>query len=688
MPGKINFKNIPENSPKILEITSFAGIDLSSAPADIDKKRSPDAPNMMPDSKGNPIKRTGFSLFKKCEGRINGAFVFGKHLVIHAGKNLFIDGKKVWEGMADSISTGQIVGSRLYIFDGFEALVCDGTDVWPLCDDAYIPTVLISKNADEFEKETVLEGNGTDKSFVLEEVPERIVSVMSGNDEKEAVVSENKIIFETAPEEGEKITVRAIYAREPGGTKKEEFNLISSRWKESFLCSTGTEKNFSLSKKNLSAGKVRAWIMNENGEMEEKAEGTDFSVDRENGKIVFNEAISKAPITGEDNLVIEAEKDFDGYENRINKCMRSVTFDTGGASTRIFLCGNPDEPGKDFWCAAGDPTYWPDIYYSELCGEGSEILGYSIIENAIGAYISNPRDGRSIIIRTSVIDDEGNVSFPIEKHLQGEAAVCPNGFAFIDKEQLFLTNRGVYAITTEDISGEKYTQNRSYFINKVLCGEKLDEAFCIKWKQFFVIAVGGKLWLLDTSQRSYQRGEPLSNFQYECYLWTGISARVLWEKDGGLFFGDEKGNICRFIEDRETAVSYEDHCGGESRPIEAYWTVPDFAGETFWKNKNIRTVALELAPYAQNKVRLEYKTGGKWNVLKEWTDKISYFAWSSVNWANFKWNGNVMPRTVTLKTKIRKFDKAGFRIVCDEIDRAFGLYGFSLEYTESGRFKK
>ena len=93
MPGKINFKNIPENSPKILEITSFAGIDLSSAPADIDKKRSPDAPNMMPDSKGNPIKRTGFSLFKKCEGRINGAFVFGKHLVIHAGKNLFIDDK-------------------------------------------------------------------------------------------------------------------------------------------------------------------------------------------------------------------------------------------------------------------------------------------------------------------------------------------------------------------------------------------------------------------------------------------------------------------------------------------------------------------------------------------------------------------------------------------------------------------
>lgn len=688
MPEQLDLKKLPEISTKILEITSFAGIDLSSAPADIDKKRSPDAPNMMPDSKGNPIKRTGFSLFENCGERINGAFVLGKHLVVHAGKSLFADGKKVWEGMADSLSTGQIVGNRLYIFDGSEALVCDGTNVWPLCDEAYIPTVIISKSADEAEREIVIKGDGVSVEFVLEEVPEEIISVVSAGTLKEAKLSEDKIVFEIAPEDGEKITIKGLFKREPGGVKKEEFNLISSRWKESFLCDTGTEKKFTLSQKNLSEGNVRAWIMNESGEMEEKTEGKDFTVDRENGKIVFFESVTKTPVVGTDNLVIEASKYFEGYKNRINKCMRSITFDTGGTSTRIFLCGNPEEPGKDFWCAAGDPTYWPDIYYSELCGEGSEILGYSVIENTLGTYISKPKDGRSVIIRSSVVDEEGNVSFPIERHLQGEAAICPNGFVFIDKEQLFLTNRGVYAITTADISGEKYTQNRSYFINKFLCREDLGGAFCTKWKQFYVISAGGKLWLLDTSQRSYQRGEPLSSFQYECYLWTGINARVLWEQDGRLFFGDEEGNICFFADDKEAAASYEDYCKGEGKPIEAYWTVPDFSGDTFWKNKNIRAVALELAPYAQNNVRLEYKLGGGWNVLKEWTDKISYFAWSSVNWAGFKWNGNTLPRTVTLKTKIRKFDKAGFRIVCDDIDRAFGLYGFSLEYTENGRYKK
>ena len=96
MPVAMNFSggNVPAKN--ILEISSFRGVDLSSAPADIDKSRSPDAPNMMPDSKGNPIKRTGFFLSENYGERINGAFVFGEHLVIHSGSSLFIDGKKIF----------------------------------------------------------------------------------------------------------------------------------------------------------------------------------------------------------------------------------------------------------------------------------------------------------------------------------------------------------------------------------------------------------------------------------------------------------------------------------------------------------------------------------------------------------------------------------------------------------------
>ena len=100
------------------------------------------------------------------------------------------------------------------------------------------------------------------------------------------------------------------------------------------------------------------------------------------------------------------------------------------------------------------------------------------------------------------------------------------------------------------------------------------------------------------------------------------------------------------------------------------------------------SVAIQAAPYPRNRLRLEFFKDGKWNVLKEWSKEISYFAWNKIIWDDFTWSGNSKPRTLTIKAKIKKFDKCGFRITCDEPETAFGLYGFALEFSEKGRYKK
>ena len=257
---------------------------------------------------------------------------------------------------------------------------------------------------------------------------------------------------------------------------------------------------------------------------------------------------------------------------------------------------------------------------------------------------------------------------------------APNGFVYMEKEPLFVTKRGVYAITAEDISGEKYTQNRSFYINKKICAEEnLRNVFCTKWKQFYLMSFGDKLFLLDTSQKSYQRGEPLSSYQYECYLWNGFDSRILWEEEGELYFGDNEGRICKFVEGK-----YSDN----GKAINAYWTIPDFFGNNFWQNKTIRVIALQTAALPMNEVRLEYRKAGIWNVLKEWRGKISFFSWKDFTWNDFSWSGDTTYRTITAKVKIKKFDKTAFKIICDGLERAFGLYGFALEYTENGRYKK
>lgn len=621
----LNIEDAPSVSRSVYSITSFKGVDLSSSPAQISKSRSPYAPNMIGDLLGKPIKRTGYFLDKNYGGRINGRWEIFGHEVIHSGTKLFIDKTEKYSEMKDEKSTAQIVGENLYIFDGGEPIQCNGTEVFLLKEKAYVPTVYISKEP-------------------------------SG-----------------------------------GGTAYEDLNLLSGYFTDSFYISDDNvaEKEFQLSFANLSKAAVTAKVLDGNGFWIDKVENTDFTVDRDSGTVTFGTAPGKSPVTGEDSVKITACTVLDGYYDRVSKCNRSIAYNSAGTQNRIFVSGNPDLPNVDFWCQSGNPNYFPDLNYMTI-GEGKcEIVGYSIIDGYLATHITPSYDGRSIILRSYSLDEDDRATFPITGVMQGEEAIAPRSFIYMETEPLFVTQRGVYAITSADIDGRRYTQNRSYYINKELAAyENLSEVECGKFKQYYILSIGNKLYLIDTAQKDYQKGEPLSNFQYECYLWTDINARVLWETDNALWFGDEKGNVCRFATDTDTPSSYEDYSDDGNKAIYACWTFPDFSGDIFWRNKTIRTVALELAPFPQNEVLLEKRVNGIWSTSKSWSSQLSYFAWTGINWAEFTWNANATYRTVTAKEKIKKFDKVGFRVSCDKKDKAFGVYGFSVEFTENGRYKK
>lgn len=684
MPKQINFASATEPAKQHILIDSFAGVDLSSSPTDVDKHRSPDAPNMMPDTKGNPKKRTGFEKVGAFGGRINGRFEIKGREVIHAGKNLYIDGVRVWSGMADERSSGENIGDNLYIFDGLCALKCDGYDAYPISYDAYVPTVFISKNADFYYFSDEFTGDGSRTRFTLSKAANEITATVGGTAAEVALENGNEAVFTNAPADSAAIVITGKVEQEAGGSGNEDFNLLGECWKESFLCSEGTEKVFTLSQKNIDRiAKVE--VMNDSGEWAEKAEGTDYTVDKAAGKVTFAAAVGKTPVEGRDNVIITAKKCNPEQKAKINGCRRSIAFGDGGIANRIFVCGNAAEPNRDFWCAVNDPTYWPDTYYGELGNSDTEITGYSVIDGKLGTHLLPAADGRSIIFREASIDDGGKLTYPVTGFLQGEEATAPCSFVYMETEPLFLTERGVYAATAADIDGRFYTQNRSYFINRALCAEKnLSDAFAAKWKHFYIIGINGKMYLLDTSQKYYGRGEPLSAFQYECYLWTGIDARVLWEDSKGrLCFGDGKGNICRFTEN-----IYHDWAEEGNKAIDAYWTIPDFCGGLFWRNKTVRVAAIQAAPFPQCRLKLEKCIDGVWSDVTEYGAKICYFAWSAISWPDFTWSGNSTYRTLAAKVKIKKFDKVGFRVGCRYPDKAFGLYAFSLEYVEKGRYKK
>ena len=82
------------------DIDNFLGIDLSTAPNNVSKNRSPSCPNMIRDTVGKVKKRDGITLVKTFagtgDGKINGVhFLYGSVniCVIHTGTNMYLDGE-------------------------------------------------------------------------------------------------------------------------------------------------------------------------------------------------------------------------------------------------------------------------------------------------------------------------------------------------------------------------------------------------------------------------------------------------------------------------------------------------------------------------------------------------------------------------------------------------------------------
>ena len=623
----------------VVKIETFKGVDLNSSPSNVENYRSPNAPNMMRDVPGKVRKRQGYEKTATYEGRINGVHILRDvendvdKTLIHAGTSLYLDGTVIYEGMADERSVGRQFYGKMFIFDGKKAL-CYGAfkigeaeegeeaptawSVKALEDEAYIPTVIISRNP-------------------------------TG-----------------------------------GGETLEPLNLIGRKWKESFL-SDGTTKVYQLTTEDLDEDAVEVRIMTSEGEWEDKEEGTDFTVDREKGTVTFTTAPGSSPVTGFDNVEITAAKTREGYADKINKCKIMSLFGVNGAMDRIFVSGNPDYPNQDWYCKINDGFFWGDLWYSTLGQDASEIVGYIIINDRLAVLKSNAEEGRNVILRKGEIEEDEAV-FPIIGTLSGRGALGSHAFGYLGSEPLFLTDIGIMAITAADLTGEKYSQSRSYFIDNELTAEKnLADAFAYVWRDFYLISTGtGRVYLLDGLQKSYDRNSPYSNFQYECYYWENVPARVFWEDgEGRLCFGDAEGNTFRFYDDVTAQTSYND----DGAAIPARWDTPDLSGKLFYKNKNFRRVSVVLAPAIATGVNIYAQVKGAWSHIFDSGINATFFDFEYVDFDALNFSTDDTPRTMGGKIKIKKVDKAAFSLRNEEKDEPFGIYRFAVEYTENGNYK-
>ena len=526
-----------------------------------------------------------------------------------------MDGTQLYDGMNDARSKSWQFGENLYIIDGKQLVMYNGTAVSAVT--GYVPLVTISKDP-----------NG-------------------------------------------------------GGTDYEALNLIQPKFRERFL-STESAKEFHLSFSGLDSTPVTAKVMNSNGDWVNKTEGTDFSVNRTTGVVTFNTAPGAPPVTGEDNVEIEAARTVSGYADRINKCTIGILFGVNGASDRLFISGNPDFVNYDWYSGQNDPTYWPDTGYSVVGTSKSAIVGYSIINNYLATHKDDLEVDRNVIIRAgNLVDSEP--AFPITNTLQGPGAIANYSFAYLGTEPVFLTRLGIYAITPSDINGERYSQDRSYYLNGALLKEpNLEDAYGCTFKDLYWLCLNGVAYILDGLQSlGTTPNEPYSNRQYACFYRTNMPARIMWVEDNELYFGTPDGKVCEFYNDPDSIFSYND----DGQPIHAVWETPDLFGKYFYQNKTWRYLALQLASAARTGVKVFAQKRGVWQTIKDEHTKTRYFMFSQIVFPSFTFSNDASAKTIPLKIRIKKVDKTRFRLENESLNEPFGLMQIALEFVESGKYK-
>ena len=606
-------------------IADFRGVDLSSAPANVAEYRSPSAPNMMPDLSGKPVKRTGWHTAAVFPARINGIFTLGSgagaRTFVHAGTKLYLGdaGHEVGSGLADAPSFARELCGRLWIADGARLSFCGRT----------------------------ADGAG----------------------------------WELRAASGEAYLPTVTISRDPdgGGTPYEPFNLLGSGFREDFL-GKAYATEYQLSYSGLDSDAVTAEVMAAGSTAGHEvwntlSEGTELSVNRTTGKVTFVAAPGASPVEGEDNVRITARKTVPEYSARINGCDTGALFGVSGAEDRLFLTGCPDMPQSDWYCQLSDPTYWGETWYSSL-GGSERIVGYSRFGGRLAAHLAG---GGAVIRGGSVLN--GEAVFPIENSLGGPAPVSRFGFGDLGGEPLFLTQRGVYALTAQDVTGDKYVQSRSFFIDSALEKEELSAAVCAAWRSFFIVFCGGRAYLLDGAQKTYASGAPYSTHQYECYYWENVPARAAANINGVLTFGTADGRLCEFYGDGSLCSSYTD----DGAAITAWWDLPDFSGRRFYENKSLCYAAVKLAAAPRTSVSVLAFVRGAWKALWSEAALFRYLSWSEVSWPYFTWNADPGAKFCGKKRLCARLPSAVLRFRNDAAGEPFGVYEVGLEFSEHGR---
>lgn len=636
--------------------SSFKGVDFSVDASLVDKSRSPYAPNLISDIGGLPEKRLGWREVLRLRKPINGMWrgevtVDGELkevFIVHGKGTLYSiteeDGvyssTELKINLNNARSAGFFMndgeGMKLYILTGKEYIVYDGKTVKNVSENAYVPIILIGRRP-------------------------------TG-----------------------------------GGTTFESVNLLGNKREEQFL-GNETDKVFYLSADEI-ASVDKVMVMDAKGDMEEYTATTgtpsakQYKVDLTEGTVTFNEPL-KPTLTGVDNVYITYSKKVDGYAERITKCTGCALYGYGG-DNRVFLTGNPEYKAYDWYSGIYDPAYFPDLGYTIIGSDDTAVMGYL----KLGQYLLIVKEDSSVnstlLQRSAIKNAEGDTEFYVEQGVTGLGAISKNCFVNLIDEPMFLSRQGVMGIYSTNILAERSFKNRSYFVNsKLIKEENLKDACACEWNGYYILAVDGRAYIMDSKNKSYLKYQSAtsSDYIYECYYWENIPARIFCEKGGELYFGTEEGMLCKLNTDIDTMAKYNDTYRDDDNgePVDhaiacAWATKNDDDGASYlYKTMQKRGCSVTIKPFTRSSATVYLVKDGDYEDYSK-TERVymDIFTFDDLSFERLSFNTNDSPQDVYIKKKVKKYKRLQIVIKNEAVGEGFGIFQIAKTYAVGNYAKK